>query len=471
MNAILSSSDKYLNFKGAIKIKGLQASTTITDGIFRYIYVNANATNIIQPTVLTFDSYISQYPKVKIANNTDRNILGVAVVSLINGENKLITKGIVDDPTLTPAGVGQKVYCDASGHLTYTPGAISIGFVIDNQKVFINIPRSFDELNIAQLPSPDDPLATASQVLRKLTYQYQLIDIMYNNKQFITGNGKLLVSATGYSEDNGITWLPYITPPVFNSNPVECIYVVEKGIFVAPSFVPTEGITFTTDGKNWETALTPDGSWSRIAYGNGTFIAVTFGNSDGLAIISNDGINWLSKTVSDDNFFGWDVAFGNGVFVITGAELPGGYNVKQFYSTDNGQTWQAGGLVAPYITAKRVVFGNGIFMVLLYDTDGITQGIVTSTDGITWTPFVALPLPSVGHYYDSLGFSLGKFYAGIRRSSGSMANHLYVSDDNGATWTAVPTSYNNAISYTAINTANDILFAVGDEGYSRTIPL
>lgn len=470
MNAILSSSDKYLNLKGAIKLKGLQASTTITDGIFRYIYVNAIATNITQPTLLTFDSFISQYPKVKIANNTDRNILGIAITSLTNGENRLITKGIIEDTTLTPAGVGQKVYCDASGHLTYTPGVISVGIVIDTQKVFINIPRSFDELNIAQLPSPDDPLATASQVLRKLTYEYQLIDIMYNNKQFITGNGKILVSATGYSEDNGITWLPYITPPVFNSNPVQCIYVEEKGIFVAPSFVPTEGITFTTDGKNWETALTPDGSWSKVAYGNGTFVSVAISGGSGLAIISVDGINWISKTVSDDDFNGQDIAFGNNTFVMVVLEVVSGL-VKNYYSTDNGQTWQLGTLAPNFSSIyKRIVFGNGIFMAFGYDTL-LGEVITTSTDGITWTTPVVLPAAVAGHYYDSLGFSFGKFYAGIRRSSGTMANHLYVSDDNGATWAAVTTTYNNAISYTAINTANDILFAIGDEGFSRTIPL
>ena len=138
--------------------------------------------------------------------------------------------------------------------------------------------------------------------------------------------------------------------------------MVATGIFVAVGSTSQDTLSkigYSTDGQNWFVSTNTNGLFSGegagaagggggtgSTYGNGLFVAVGDSTAGGNANIgySTDGQTWtLAKNtnglfggegVSDG---GYDVTYGNGLFVAVGVSTAGG-NANIGYSTD-GQTW------------------------------------------------------------------------------------------------------------------------------------
>lgn len=148
-----------------------------------------------------------------------------------------------------------------------------------------------------------------------------------------------------------------------------------------------------------------------ITFGNGTFVAV--GNGLHTFARSSDGINWT--TVTSDAPSGQRIAYGNGTFVTVAYE-------NASYSTDNGQTWTE---VALPIRVDRIAYGNGIFVAVSLN------GVITSTNGITWTVCYTGDLLADETYSHpgimDIAFGDGKFVV-----VGGYAKVAY--STNGASW-------------------------------------
>lgn len=165
--------------------------------------------------------------------------------------------------------------------------------------------------------------------------------------------------------------------------------------------------------KTWTAKTMPSSSsWSRIAYGNGTFVAIIASATNKCAT-SPDGSTWTQRTMASSQ--DWkDVAFGAGVFV---AMAGSGGAVNTAATSPDGITWTTRNMPGAY-GWSAVTYANGKF----YCLGG--GKCATSTDGITWS--------MVTIAYDKSWYQLvhgnGILIATIE------SNKVYTSSDGGVTW-------------------------------------
>jgi len=151
-----------------------------------------------------------------------------------------------------------------------------------------------------------------------------------------------------------------------------------NGVFV---FALESNVATSSDGNTWTITTAPSAHFSLVAFGNGIF--VTLDDSAGVSYISINGVVWT--TGSNAAPFCNRISFANGFFValndFTGSN----------YVSSDGITWTAGSYSIPFIgydpqfgytffsDPTAPVYGNGVFVV------SDIQGIISSTDGVTWT--------------------------------------------------------------------------------------
>src|SRR5262245_13619137 len=126
-----------------------------------------------------------------------------------------------------------------------------------------------------------------------------------------------------------------------------------NGVFVAVGDNST--VATSTDGANW--SVGSPGAYGNLAgvrFLNGQFVVV--GSTDKI-LSSNDGTNWSAGTLPSAG--SWDVAYGNGVYMVAG---------NTTYVSSNGVDWVVTvphitvfGLTSP-ILLGAVVFGNNRFV-------------------------------------------------------------------------------------------------------------
>jgi hypothetical protein len=173
----------------------------------------------------------------------------------------------------------------------------------------------------------------------------------------------------------------------------------------------------STNGTTWIAggALPANIDWTSVAYGNGTFVAVSYGYPD-TAYSTNNGASWT--LVSAPEQYNQSVTYGNGTFVAT----QWGSNIDS-YSTNGGVSWSTGTM--PATSYYFVTFGNGEF-VAAGGWAGTTSAY--STNGITWTTGGALPY--------STTWSAVAYGNGTDVAIGWGATYAAYSTNNGASWTA-----------------------------------
>jgi len=132
-----------------------------------------------------------------------------------------------------------------------------------------------------------------------------------------------------------------------------------------------------TAGSTWSQHTGPlTSQWASIAYGNGTFVAISWNSS--YCGTSTDGITWTTHLISSASHVWQAVAFGNGTFVAIS------WNERAIArSTNNGASWTLSLSALPAGSTKWscVAYGNGQFCALAYGSNICA----TSPDGGTWT--------------------------------------------------------------------------------------
>jgi hypothetical protein len=191
-----------------------------------------------------------------------------------------------------------------------------------------------------------------------------LKDVTYGNNRFVAigGNGWFCTSSDGetWSEPAQITGNPYLKKIAYGNN-----------IFVASESVHGDVYT-SSDGSNWNCHEVEafESGFTDMIYTD-QFIGVDL---DGIITYSENGIDWTT-TVSDSHDDFYDIAYGNGQYMITGNR--GMYpfskvstNLTEWVNTDDQP--------ATYISA--LVFGKGRFVAV-----GQYEFIMSSADnGDTW---------------------------------------------------------------------------------------
>jgi hypothetical protein len=191
------------------------------------------------------------------------------------------------------------------------------------------------------------------------------------------------------------------------------------------SYSTDNGVTFTTGSSQ----LVYTGA---IAYGNGLYIATGF-SADGYPInVSTDGgINFNNDGVTG-RFFdlsGHGIAYGNGVWVAVGMNSSGASSI--IYSTD-GYDWSAATGTTFSVGGLSVQFANNIF-IAVGDDGGGTNTILRSSDGQVWSTVGGSKFSGANLGY-SVSYGYGRWYA-------VGDNNMYISENNGATWSDSGSSF------------------------------
>lgn len=185
--------------------------------------------------------------------------------------------------------------------------------------------------------------------------------------------------------------------------------------------------------NSWNLANLPTSSLSKVAFGNGLYVAV----GSGSFATSTDGITWTTRT-SPSGLGHQGITFGSGLFVTV---VGNGTTSTSIYTSTDGITWTA--RTSPSTGYQGVFFGNSLFV-------AFGSSIVsTSTDGITWTSRTAAGA-WVGCSYGASKFVLV--------SNGTAA--AYSTD--GATWTVTTNGISGGSG--AVVFGNGIFAAVGGGG-------
>ena len=188
-------------------------------------------------------------------------------------------------------------------------------------------------------------------------------------------------------------------------------------------------------------------------YGNGTFVlAVYFGGTVATPAItpavytSPDGTAWTRRTLPVTGARVSHVRFINGKFYLgmdaatNNIGVPTGANGAVLSSVD-GITWTAATLTTPLYGPDDFTSGNGVYLASANSVSSQSTQIITSTDGVSWTPRAV----SAGTYTHGIAFSNGKFFVAV---SGGTTSGLYSSAD-GVTWTRISTAPASAGHLTA----------------------
>ena len=259
----------------------------------------------------------------------------------------------------------------------------------------------------------------------KLPASSRWLSICYGNGKFVAvGNNR----KAAYSTD-GVTWHETSMPSYEKWAKVVC----GEDKFVALSF---SNIAYSTDGITWSSVAAPSTtnsshSWSDLAYGNGVFVITarssTGSNPTSDYAYSTDGINWTKSNLPDALSYP-HIAYGNGKFITCSGGVIS--SSKIFYSED-GINWS-------YMTYTSSINNCGISYVgdkFIIKTDSSGLENLYSTDGITWnTMSTGLNTTT---YSPSYGYGNGMYVAVTSNSTTDRIQYngtaLYSTD--GITWT------------------------------------
>jgi hypothetical protein len=247
--------------------------------------------------------------------------------------------------------------------------------------------------------------------------------------------------------------------------------------------IPVTGLTVTTATTTYKIRITPKSHINMPPSSVGTLFNITTYISDvtGSSISRKLGTDTTLTTVVVDNQspenvdeFGvkWRIAgipvanysflqsitYGNGLFVAIGCgnNCVGGYTVNILSSPD-GITWTP--QTAPADNAwLSVAYGNGLFVAVSNSSRGtIANRVMTSPDGITWTPQTA----ATNDDWRSVTYGNGLFVAVSENTGGVMTS------PTGAVWTTRTSASSNA--WQSVTYGNGLFVAVAKTGSGNRV--
>ena len=205
--------------------------------------------------------------------------------------------------------------------------------------------------------------------------------------KLIAGNSRFIALAGNEnrisSSLTGITWTTVDLP--LTANWIDGVYGNDKFVIIADD---TDIVLSSDDGETWAVGSIPNdevadstadstiAQWSRIAYGNGRYVAVSA--NDLATATSTDGVTWTrhDSALPEEAWSIADFDFGAGRFVLVDTT---GLSAYSF----DGITWYNGTSVGGNIGQMK--YSQGIFFALTNTADGINSTVYTSEDGIAWT--------------------------------------------------------------------------------------
>lgn len=233
-----------------------------------------------------------------------------------------------------------------------------------------------------------------------------------------------IVTAT----DPSGTWTSRTSGTTQNLNEVQLFGSTIVAVGAAQTVLTsTDAVTWTARTANVNSTL------SGIAT-NGTRLLIC--GSSGAIATSDDGATFTSRTGNSAQLNG--AAFGNGTYVVVGDAANGSGLIATVDPTTFAYTRRVSGTTQPIVD---VVFLNGMFFALSVGT----QGILTSADGITWTPRSTSNSAFFGAAYSGAIYVVAANAGNINTSPNGTTWTLNASIISGFTGNWLDCSYSNGI--------------------------
>jgi hypothetical protein len=211
----------------------------------------------------------------------------------------------------------------------------------------------------------------------------------------------------------------------------------------------------STDATTWTArTATANITWTSVAYGNGTFVAVATGGTTANDVMrsTDGGATWTSSGLTGVPGIGWaSVTFGNGTFAAVSSSA-GAANTEVMTSSD-GITWTA--RTSPTVSSwQKITYGASAGFVAIDEN----RNYMTSLDGTTWTA-------SSGGSNSSFGLAYGNgLYVAVQFSG---TGNRAVTSPDGVTWTNRTTPEDN--TWVDVTYGNGLFVAVAQDGTHRVM--
>jgi hypothetical protein len=237
------------------------------------------------------------------------------------------------------------------------------------------------------------------------------------------------------------------------------------GSFISSSELGYQGtIGSSLENKTaWSIQISPtpgSQSWSDVAYGNGTFVAVASSPSGSLNAVmtSTDGITWTPRAQGAGRGQPWSsLAYGSGLFVAVSDARWSGTTDPLYMTSPDGINWTARS--TPTSSLNSLTYGNGLFV---GGTTGNLFGFLTSPDGINWTPRAT----GVRAFFDVV-YGDGLFVAVSNSTSITIYSNRVMTSTDGITWNLQMVPEFN--SWQSVAYGNGLYVAVANNGLNRII--
>ena len=225
-----------------------------------------------------------------------------------------------------------------------------------------------------------------------------------------------------------------------------------NGTFVAVSVDGTNRVMTSSDGITWTARSVPASSWTSVTYGNGVFVAVAGFGTDRI-MTSPDGITWTPRGSSTDS---WDaIAYGNNTFVAVGM------STNRVMTSTDGITWTNRTVPTGIQQWKSVTWGNNKFVAV--SGTGFNDRVMTSADGVTWTYAQAIHNGN----WSSIAYGNNTFVATATSFGGGGSMDYVMTSSDGITWTARTAAA--AVGWNAVVYGGGKFVAVSSSGSNRVM--
>ena len=169
-----------------------------------------------------------------------------------------------------------------------------------------------------------------------------------------------------------------------------------------------------------------------VAFGNGTFVAVSENYQTDTAVeTSVDGNIWIPRT-ADINSTWFSVTYGGGLFVAVGVDSNGQDGVAM--SSPDGITWTSVAIPTNQTRWQSITYANGRFVAIGQNSYLPNQWAMTSVDGINWT----FGTGGADSNWSSVTYGNGLFVA-VGQSGDQFLKNCIMTSPDGLTWTVVTT--------------------------------
>ena len=225
-----------------------------------------------------------------------------------------------------------------------------------------------------------------------------------------------------------------------------------NGTFVAVSVDGTNRVMTSSDGITWTARSVPASRWTSVTYGNGVFVAVAGFGTDRI-MTSPDGITWTPRGSSTDS---WDaIAYGNNTFVAVGM------STNRVMTSTDGITWTNRTVPTGIQQWKSVTWGNNKFVAV--SGTGFNDRVMTSADGVTWTYAQAIHNGN----WSSIAYGNNTFVATATSFGGGGSMDYVMTSSDGITWTARTAAA--AVGWNAVVYGGGKFVAVTNSGSNRVM--